>query len=72
MKKSAYQVIDTEAGRKFMCPQCNTWALVDEAQYHGRAQMSCPHPRCDWSGTVDLAADQVLLPVPAPETRDSF
>lgn len=43
---------------KFMCPNCNTWALVSLEQFRGEAEMACPHPACDWHGTVNLAAEE--------------
>lgn len=39
--------------RQARCPGCDTWADVDEDQWHGRVSMDCVE--CDYHETHDLS-----------------
>lgn len=37
---------------KVFCPECHTWADIDDDQYHGRVSILCDcgfHTTCDFS-----------------------
>jgi len=73
MHKTAKQ---EDGSVKFMCPSCNTWAKVSPEQYRGAAELICPHPMCDWSGTINFAAEaeaeRAAAAAKAPTTADHF